>query len=108
MTLAAFTISAACLGACEAGFWTTVVELGGPFGGTAAGLMKPVATPEGPCRPYLTPLMGMFFAEQFGDDLGWRLSLAVAGAIVAAGAAFWWGVDPEKPPGTPHVVDELL
>ena len=49
----------------------------------------------GTLSPYLTPLMGMVFAGQFGDDLGWRLSLGVAGVVVAAGAAFWWGVDPE-------------
>ena len=36
-TLVAFVVAAALLGLCEAGFWTTVVELGGPFGGTAAG-----------------------------------------------------------------------
>ena len=54
ITLAAFTVSAALLGLCEAGFWTTVVELGDPFGGTAAGLMNtggnagghPVARPH--------------------------------------------------------------
>ncbi len=109
MTLAAFTISAACLGACEAGFWTTVVELGGPFGGTAAGLMNTGGNAGGTLSPYLTPLMGVVFARHFGEDLGWRLSLAVAGAIVAAGAAFWWGVDPEKPPGgAPQFADALL
>jgi MFS family permease len=91
-TLAAFTIAAALIGACEAGFWTTVVELGSPFGGTAAGLMNSGGNAGGTLSPYLTPLLSTFFAERYGADLGWRLSLGVAGVIVVAGAAFWWGV----------------
>ena len=96
ITLVAFAISAALLGLCEAGFWTSVVELGHPFGGTAAGLMNTGGNAGGTLSPYLTPLLGLFFAENYGNDLGWRLSLGVAGIIVAAGAAFWWGVDPAK------------
>jgi MFS family permease len=94
-TLAAFAVSAALLGLCEAGFWTSVVELGHPFGGTAAGLMNTGGNAGGTLSPYLTPLMSLYFAEHYGPDLGWRLSLGIAGVIVAAGAAFWWGVDPE-------------
>jgi MFS family permease len=97
ITLAAFVVSAALLGVCEAGFWTSVVELGYPFGGTAAGLMNTGGNAGGTLSPYLTPLLSLYFAEQYGPDRGWRLSLGVAGVIVAAGAAFWWGVDPAKP-----------
>jgi ACS family D-galactonate transporter-like MFS transporter len=95
MTLAAFTLSAGLLGLCESGFWTAVVELGRPFGGTAAGLMNTGGNAGGTLSPYLTPLLSLFFIEHYGADVGWRLSLAIAGVIVAAGAAFWWGVDPE-------------
>ena len=56
ITLAAFTLSAAFLGLCEAGFWTTVVELGHPFGGTAAGLMNTGGNAGGTLSPVLTPL----------------------------------------------------
>ena len=93
ITLAAFTLSAALLGLCEAGFWTTVVELGYPFGGTAAGLMNTGGNAGGTLSPVLTPVLSAFFAASYGPDLGWRLSLAVAGIIAIAGAAFWWGVD---------------
>jgi MFS transporter, ACS family, D-galactonate transporter len=98
MTLAAFTLSAGLLGLCEAGYWTTVVELGRPFGGTAAGLMNTGGNAGGTLSPYLTPVLSAFFAARFGPDLGWRLSLGIAGLIVIAGAAFWWGIDGEEKP----------
>jgi MFS family permease len=105
ITLAAFTLSAGLLGLCEAGYWTTVVELGRPFGGTAAGLMNTGGNAGGTLSPALTPILSAFFAAHYGPDLGWRLSLGVAGIIVIAGAAFWWGVEAgEKPP----VPDELI
>jgi MFS family permease len=97
-TLTAFTLSAGLLGLCEAGYWTTVVELGRPFGGTAAGLMNTGGNAGGTLSPYLTPVLSGFFAAHYGPELGWRLSLAVAGVIVIAGAAFWWGLEPDPTP----------
>ena len=93
-TLVAFAAAAALLGLCEAGFWTTVVELGGPFGGTAAALMNTGGNAGGTLSPYLTPLVSGLLAARFGPDLGWRLGLAIAGLVVVAGAALWWGVRP--------------
>jgi MFS family permease len=98
VTLAAFAVAAALVGACEGGFWTTVVELGGPSGGTAAGLMNAGGNAGGTLSPYLTPLLGAFFAQRHGADLGWRLSLGVAGAVSVVGAALWWGVQPTAKP----------
>ncbi len=98
ITLAAFTLSAALLGLCEAGYWTTVVELGRPFGGTAAGLMNTGGNAGGTLSPCLTPLLSAFFSARYGPELGWRLSLGIAGIIVIAGAAFWWGVEGEEKP----------
>jgi MFS transporter, ACS family, D-galactonate transporter len=95
-TLLAFAVSAALLGACEAPFWTTAVELGGASGGTAAGMMNTGGNAGGTLSPYLTPLLSSFFAQYFGADKGWRLGLAVAGAIAACGGALWWGVDPGR------------
>ena len=93
-TLVAFVVAAGLLGLCEAGFWTTVVELGHPFGGTSAGLMNTGGNAGGTLSPYLTPLCSGWLTAHFGPDLGWRLSLAIAGAIVIAGAALWCGVSP--------------
>ncbi len=92
-TLVGFIMAAALLGLCEAGFWTTVVELGGRFGGTAAGLMNTGGNAGGTLSPYLTPLLSGLFAAHYGANSGWRLGLAIAGAVVVAGAALWWGVD---------------
>ena len=94
ITLAAFAVSAGLLGLCESGFWTSVVELGHPFGGTAAGLMNTGGNTGGTFRR-ISRRCGPVFRRKYGPDLGWRLSLGLAGVIVAAGALFWWGVDPE-------------
>ena len=92
-------IAVAVLGMCEAGFWTTVVEFGGPYGGTAAALMNTGGNAGGTVSPWLTPLFSGYFAARYGTDLGWRLSLAVAGAVVIAGAAMWWGINPVEDTG---------
>ncbi len=93
VTMIAFAIAAMAVGTCEGVFWTTSVELGGRYGGTAGGLMNTGGNIGGTLSPYLTPLLGTLFARHYGDDMGWRLSLATAGAIVILGAALWWGVD---------------
>jgi MFS family permease len=92
-TMAAFTVAAALIGACEGAFWTTIVGLGGRFGGTAAALMNTGGNAGGTLSPYLTPLLSVFFAKQYGADSGWRLGLALAGIVAVTGAALWWGVD---------------
>lgn len=93
LMFAAFCISAALLGACEGAFWTSVVELGGRNGGAAAGLMNMGGNAGGTLSPYLTPKLGAVFATSFGEQVGWRLSLALAGAVAMIGAAFWFLID---------------
>jgi MFS family permease len=95
-TLAAFVVSATLLGACEASFWTTVVDLGGRLGGTAAGLMNTGGNAGGTLSPYVTPLLSRILADRYGAELGWRLSLAVAGVIAFLGGLLWWSVRVEK------------
>ena len=108
-TLVAFAIAAGLLGLCEAGFWTTVVELGAPFGGTAAGMMNTGGNAGGTLSPFLTPLFSGWLTTHYGPDLGWRLSLAIAGVIVVAGAALWLGVSPPvDSDGKPVSPDKVL
>ncbi len=95
-TIVAFVLSAALLGLCEAAFWTTAVELGGPFGGSAAGLMNTGGNAGGAISPYLTPFLSDVIARQSGADAGWRIALGLAGIIVFAGGAIWFFV---RPPG---------
>jgi MFS family permease len=101
ITLVAFAAAAAFIGTCEGASWTTVVELGGRFGGTAAALMNTGGNAGGTLSPYLTPLLSAYFAQQFGEGLGWRMGLSVAGAISVLGGAMWWGVDSFRSPDRP-------
>lgn len=95
-TLVGFALAALLIGACEGGFWTTVVELGGPCGGTAAGLMNTGGNAGGTLSPWMTPVLSAFFAQQFGESVGWRFGLAVAGLVSILGAVLWIGVEPGK------------
>jgi MFS family permease len=101
VTLTAFAIAAAVVGSCEGVFWTTSVELGGRYGGTAAGLMNTGGNIGGTLSPYLPPLLGVIFTNHYGADLGWRLSLAVSGAVVIVGSVLWLGVDGDGPAEQP-------
>jgi MFS transporter, ACS family, D-galactonate transporter len=90
--MAAFTLSAGLLGMCEAAFWTTIVELGTPRGGLAAGLMNMGGNAGGLLSPMATPFLSEMFGSLYGESVGWRASLGVAGAIPVVGALLWLGV----------------
>jgi MFS family permease len=92
-TVAAFMLASALIGSCEGPFWTTVVEMGRPYGGTAAGLMNTGGNAGGTLSPWVTPLLGSFFAAHVGEADGWRMGLAVAGLVPILGAVLWWGVE---------------
>lgn len=96
LTLAAFAAAAALLGACEGPFWTAVVELGGPYGGTAAAVMNTGGNAGGTISPYLLPLLSGYFTGQFGEGLGWRIGLSAAGVVSILGATLWWGVNLDR------------
>jgi MFS transporter, ACS family, D-galactonate transporter len=95
-TFRACAISAACIGMCEGGFWTTVVEMGGSHGGTAAGFMNTGGNIGGTLSPILTPIMSGAFAKIYGESLGWKLSMLVAGIVPVLGALLWYGVSKRK------------
>ncbi len=101
VTLVAFGLAAACIGACEGSFWTMSVRLGGRFGGVVASLMNTGGNAGGTLSPWMLPLLGGIFARQYGTDIGWRLSLSVAGVIVIIGAALWGGICPKDSADAP-------
>jgi MFS family permease len=101
ITLGAFALAAALIGACEGAFWTTVVELGGRFGGTAAALMNTGGNAGGTLSPFVAPLLSALFAAHFGEGLGWRMGLSVAGAVSVLGGTLWIGIDPMRPSDEP-------
>ena len=90
--LATFTLSAGLLGMCEAAFWTTIVELGAPRGGLAAGVMNFGGNAGGLLSPVVTPWLSEQLGAIYGTSVGWRVSLAVAGAVSMFGALMWIGV----------------
>ncbi len=94
--VSAFAISAALLGMCEAAFWTTAVQLGRSRGGLAAGMMNLGGNAGGFLSPIATPWLGAYFGVHYGAAMGWRASLAVAGAISVVGALLWLGVRPQS------------
>jgi MFS transporter, ACS family, D-galactonate transporter len=95
ITFASLAVSAFLIGASEGSFWTTSVELGGRFGGTTASFMNTGCNLGGTLSPFLTPMLSQFFAQYYGEDAGWRISLAAAGIMVIFGATLWWGIHPE-------------
>ena len=66
VTLVCFCVSMAGVGASEAAYWTTAVDLGGPYGGTAAAILNTGGNAGGLPAPIITAL-----AEQ-GLRLGCR------------------------------------
>jgi ACS family glucarate transporter-like MFS transporter len=94
--VATFTISAGLLGMCEAAFWTTIMELGWPRGGLAAGVMNFGGNAGGLLSPVVTPWLSAQFGAVYGESVGWRASLGVAGAVAIFGALLWFGVKPPE------------
>jgi MFS family permease len=98
VTLVSFILTAALIGAAEGAFWTTVVELGGEFGGTCAAIMNTGGNAGGTLSPYLTPVLSAYFTRHYGEASGWRMGLAVAAVATVIGAMLWWGVETRDRP----------
>src|SRR5207302_6765933 len=93
-----FAIALAGVGACEAAVWTTAVELGGPHGGTAAGICNTGGNLAGLIAPMLTPFLSHAVMAQFdvSEEAGWQWGIALGGLICLLGATLWWWVDPNE------------
>ena len=107
VTLAAFVLAAAFLGACEAAFWTTAVELGGPYGGTAAGLMNTGGNAGGTLSPTLTPLLGGLAAQHL-----WRRRRLATQPCRCRNhrvrrGALWWIIHPPDKSEKSSAADDL-
>jgi ACS family D-galactonate transporter-like MFS transporter len=76
------------VGAAEGAFWSTIVEVGGGFGGTAAAIMNTGGNGGGMLAPYVTPLVSKAF--------GWPIGIALGGIICLAGALCWIGIKPRE------------
>jgi MFS family permease len=89
-------LAIAAVGACEAPIWTTAVELGGPRGGTAAGICNTGGNAGGLIAPVLTPLakdrvMAIFSVS---ESVAWQWAIFLSCVICLCGAALWIWIDP--------------
>jgi len=76
-----FSLSFGALGASEASFWLTAVEVGGKRGGTAAAIINTGGNGIGLLAPLFTP--------QLGEHFGWKGAIAVGGVVCMIGALSW-------------------
>lgn len=83
-----FSLALGAVGAAEGAFWSTIVETGGTFGGTAAAIMNTGGNGGGLLAPVITPAV----SERFG----WPVGIAVGGLVCLAGAMCWIGVRAER------------
>lgn len=79
-----FSLALGAVGAAEAAFWSTIVEVGQPFGGAAAAIMNTGGNGGGMLAPYLTPLVS--------KALGWPVGIGLGGLVCLAGAMCWIGI----------------
>lgn len=83
-----FSLALGAVGAAEGAFWSTIVEAGGTFGGTAAALMNTGGNGGGMLAPVITPYVSKW--------LGWPVGIALGGVICLAGAMCWIGIRSER------------
>lgn len=76
------------MGLAEGAFWSSAVEAGGKFGGTAAAIVNTGGNGGGMLAPLITPIVSKMF--------GWPVGIAVGGAVALAGAFCWLGIRSER------------
>jgi MFS family permease len=79
-----FSLALGAVGAAEAAFWSTIVEVGQPFGGAAAAIMNTGGNGGGMLAPVVTPYVSKWF--------GWPVGIALGGLVCLAGAMCWIGI----------------
>jgi MFS family permease len=83
-----FALAFAALGMCEGVFWTSVTDMGGAHGGTAAAMMNTGGNAGGALAPWLTALLK--------DRFGWPVAIGVACAVSCLGGLVWLALEPDQ------------
>jgi MFS family permease len=83
-----FALALGCVGACEAPFWTTSVEMGGRRGGMSAA----ICNTGGNIGGFLAPIVTPFVSAQ----LGWPYGIALGGLVCFGGVCLWLWIDPSE------------
>lgn len=82
-----FSLAMGTLGASEAPFWVTGVQLGGRRGGLSGAFLNTIGNAGGILAPIVTPLFSNYF--------GWQAGLGLASGVCLIGAVLWLWIDPE-------------
>jgi MFS family permease len=85
-----FALALGAVGACEAPFWTTAVELGGRRGGTSAAICNTGGNVGGFLAPIVTPWISALY--------GWPYGITLGSIICLAGVCLWLWINPSKCP----------
>jgi MFS family permease len=83
-----FSLALGAMGASEGPFWSTIVELGGKRGGTAAAIMNTGGNAGGMLAPVVTPWASSLY--------GWQVGIGLGAVVGVAGALCWIWVMPAK------------
>jgi ACS family glucarate transporter-like MFS transporter len=90
-----FTLALGVMGFYEAAAWTLAIELGGPRGGTSAGLVNTGGNLGGSLSPTVTPWLSKHF--------GWQVGIGAGGLVCLLAVLGWiWIKPPAADPSSPR------
>lgn len=87
-----FAFALGAVGAAEGPFWSTSIERGGRWGGSAAALINTGGNAGGILAPIVTPWVG--------EHYGWPWAVALGSVVCLLGVVLWLGVE------AGHAIDE--
>jgi ACS family D-galactonate transporter-like MFS transporter len=89
-----FSLSLAAVGASEGPFWTTAIELGDRYSGTAFGIFNTGGNLGGLLAPSVTPFVCDHLPTAWDEVFRWKLAISLGSVVCILGAALWWKIDP--------------
>jgi MFS family permease len=95
-----FALSLGSLGMSEGSFWATAIELGGPRGATAAGVLNTGGNVGGLIAPALTPFVEGALPQTWDELDRWRVAIGIGAVVVFLGAGLWCWIDPRRSLGS--------
>jgi MFS family permease len=89
-----FALALGSLGMSEGPFWATAIELGGPRGATAAGVVNTGGNVGGLIAPVLTPWVESILPQSMEQTDRWKLAIGIGAVVAFLGAGLWCWIDP--------------
>ena len=91
-----FALALGSLGMSEGPFWATAIELGGPRGATAAGVVNTGGNVGGLIAPVLTPWVEEMLPRSMDPLDRWKLAIGIGAVVAFLGAGLWCWIDPRN------------